>query len=830
MWRNYWTVAVRALAKSKTYSIINIAGLAIGMAACIMILLYIRYEQSYDSWVPDVENTYQFQTYGKNPDDGQEYNIRMASYVTKDRLKKDFPQVVSAAYLQDNEPVFLKDGQASATEDFLFTDDDFLKVVSLPLAAGTTLTAPQTAVITKSEAIKRFGTDQVIGRTLTVISRGEKRDFKINGVLEDLPKNSHMKVNAIMRLDYVTFNASGPQFLTCWGCQSGWVYLKVRPGTDVKAMAAQLPAWEKRNIPDEPIGDIIYNQGRDQDWHFVNLKDVHLGIAQDGAQRPGNDQRSITTFAIIAMLILGMAVVNFTNLATARASQRAREVALRKVLGANRKQLIVQFVGESILISAVSMLLALALVELLVKPFATFLDADISLRYFGSDGILIPAILLTLLVGIASGLYPAFFLSRFQPAQVLKANRSAAETPGSGRLRTALVVLQFAVSIGLIICTAVVYGQTVYARSVDPGFKRDHILQVDELGRAQLWPLAEGIVERTKRIPGVVAAGLTDIGINTNNNNNNFIIPPGSNKQVLIGQYNVGQGFFDAMGLKLVAGRWFDDNRPIDDFTVPYPPQPEVEKALHDRGMNVVINEYAARKLGFQTPQEAIGKVVKGEMVGDDLGLMNVTIIGVVGDSRFRTVHLPIDPIMFHKVRAGPGWMMVRYNGDPREVKAALEREWKQITNEVPFNAKFSEDVMTEAYEKEDARAQMFATFSILAVIIGCLGLFGLAAFTAERRTKEIGIRKVLGARTQDIVRLLVWQFSRPVIIANLIAWPIAWWMMRDWLNGFDQRIALGPTPFVTAALVALTIAIITVVGHAMKVARANPIHALRYE
>jgi putative ABC transport system permease protein len=830
MWRNYWTVAVRALAKSKTYSIINIAGLAIGMAACIMILLYIRYEQSYDQWIPDVENSYQFQTYGKNPDDGQEFSFRMASYVTKDRIKKDFPQVVAAAYIQDNEPVVLKDGQASATEDFMFTDDDFLKVVSLPLVAGTTLTSPQTAVITQSEAIKQFGTDQVLGRTLTVISRGEKRDFKINGVLKDLPRNSHMKVNAIMRLDYGAFNANNPQFLTCWGCQSGWVYLKVRPGTDIKAMQAQLPAWEKRNIPDEPLGDVMYNSGTNQDWRFVNLRDVHLGVADDGAQRPGNDQRTITTFAIIAMLILGMAVVNFTNLATARASQRAREVALRKVLGANRRQLIIQFVGESILISAAAMLLALALVELLVRPFAAFLDADLQLDYLGSGGILLPAIGLTLLVGIVSGLYPAFFLSRFQPAQVLKANRSAAETPGSGRLRAALVVLQFAVSIGLIICTAVIYGQTVYARTVDPGFNRDNILQVDELGRAQLFPIAESIVQRVERIPGVTAAALADIGVNTNNQNNNFIFPPGSNKQVLIGQYNVGVGYLDAMGLRLLAGRWFDANRPMDDATLPYPPEPEVEKALTARGMNVVLNEYAARKLGFKSPQEAVGKTVKGEMFCEDCGLTNINIVGVVADSRFRTVHEPIDSIMFRKVRTGPGWMMVRYNGDPATVKSAIEREWKQITNEVPFNAKFSEDVMTEAYEKEDARAQMFAAFSVLAVIIGCLGLFGLAAFTAERRTKEIGIRKVLGARTRDIVRLLVWQFSRPVIVANLIAWPVAWWLMRDWLNNFDARIDLTPTPFLIAALVALTIAIVTVVGHAFKVARANPIHALRYE
>ncbi len=359
-----------------------------------------------------------------------------------------------------------------------------LKVVSLPLLAGTTLTAPQTAVLTQAEAIKRYGTDQVLGRTLTIISRGLKRDFRIVGILKDVPKNSSMKIKAILRLDFQALNATSPNFLTCWGCQSGWVYLKLRPGSDVKAMQAQEPAWEKRNIPDQPNGNIRFNAGDDQDWHFVNLKDVHLGKAQDGSMTPGNDRRTIETFAIIALLILGMAVVNFTNLATARASQRAREVALRKVLGATRSQLIVQFVAESILISAVAMLLALTLVELLVRPFAAFLDADLTLSYFGHDGILLPAIGLTLLVGLVGGLYPAFFLSRFQPAQVLKANRSASETPGSGRVRAVLVVFQFAVSIGLIICTAVVYGQTVFARSVDPGYKRDHILQVEELSRA----------------------------------------------------------------------------------------------------------------------------------------------------------------------------------------------------------------------------------------------------------------------------------------------------------------------------------------------------------
>ena len=830
MWRNYWTVAVRALAKSKSYSIINIAGLAIGMAACILILLYIDYERSYDGWLPDVENTYQVQTWSPHPSDGEPFFSQMTPYITKDRIRKDFPQVVGAVYALSSAPVFFMDGQASTTKDYLIADDDFLKVVNLPLVSGTSLPAAQTAVLTQTEARNRYGTDDVVGKTLTVISKGVKRDFRITGVIRDVPKNSSMKVNAVLRMDFNSFFATEPNFLTCWGCQSGWVYLKVRPGTDIRQLQAQEPAWEKRNIPDEPNGAIRYNHGDEEDWHFVNLRDIHLGQAQGGAMTPGNDRRSIATFAIIALLILGMAVVNFTNLATARASQRAREVALRKVLGATRRQLIVQFVAESILISAVAMLLALALVELLVRPFAAFLDADLSLRYFGVSGVLLPAIALTFVVGVVSGIYPAFFLSRFQPAQVLKANRSAAETPGSGRVRAALVVLQFAVSIGLIICTAVIYGQTVYARSVDPGYQRDHILQVDDMNRYQLIPQAETIVEQMKRIPGVVAAGLTDIGVATENNSNTGLIPPGSSKMVSIGQYGVSPGFKDAMGLKLLAGRWFDQNRPADDTTLDFPIQKDQEMAYAQRGVNVVMNEYAIRKLGFKSPQDAVGKVIRSELFEPGIGMVNIAIIGVVGDSRFRTVRTPIDPIMFMNVKKGPAWMVIRYRGDPATVQAAIESQWKQITNEVPFQAKFSEDIMRELYKAEDARAKIFAAFSLLAVIIGCLGLFGLAAFTAQRRTKEIGIRKVLGARTRDIVQLLVWQFSRPVIIANVIAWPVAWWMMRSWLNGFDERIPLTPIPFLIAALISLGIAVATVVGHAIKVARANPIHALRYE
>jgi putative ABC transport system permease protein len=832
MWRNYLTVGLRSLLKNRTYAFINILGLAIGMAACLMILLFVRYELSYDTWLPAAENTYQFQTSFKDPDTGEENFGQMAAYRAGEMLKKDYPQIDGKVYGLSTEPVFIKDGQAATMDDFIYVDANFLDVVNLPMVAGdkSALSKINNAVITRSEAIKRYGTDQVMGRTMSLISRGKTRDFTITGVLEDLPKNSHMKITAMARVDFNAFFADTPDFLTCWGCHSGWVWVKLKPGTDPNTINSQFQAWEKRNIPDENAGEARFNQGDFADYAIVNVRDVHLGKAQDAAMSPGNDRGTIITFAVIALLILGMAVVNFTNLATARASQRAREVALRKVLGANRKQLIIQFIGESVLIALIAMLIALALTELLMPSFAAFLDAGMKVSYFGWDGIALPIVFLVLVVGVLGGLYPAFFLSRFQPASVLKANKSSAETPGSGRLRQVLVVGQFAVSIGLIICTGVIYAQTVYARTVDPGYKRDHILQVDELNRYQLLDKGEMIVERTRRIPGVQAVGRTGIGVATQNQNGTGVMVPGKPEPIGIDNYPVDEGFYDAMGLKLVAGRWFDAARPMDDMTQPYPPNPESQRALAQRGGNIVINELAVQRLGFRSPAEAIGKTVRAAMVDNEIGLVPVTIIGVVRDARFRSIREPIAPTLFFNSNGGHTHMIVRFNGDPAAVRGSIENMWKSITADVPFDAKFSDDIIGELYEAEDARAATFAAFAVLAVIVGCLGLFGLAAFTAERRTKEIGIRKVLGARTRDIVRLLVWQFTRPVILANIIAWPVAWWLMRDWLNTFDDRIVLGPTPFVAAGLLALVIAIGTIAAHAVKVASANPIRALRYE
>jgi putative ABC transport system permease protein len=609
------------------------------------------------------------------------------------------------------------------------------------------------------------------------------------------------------------------------------VYLRLRPDADAKAIRAALPEWKRRNIPDEVFGDQTINQGDFGDWDLVSVEDVHLGISDQGAMAPGNDSRTIATFAVIALLILGMACVNFTNLATARASQRAREVALRKVLGASRRQLVLQFLSESILVAGIAMLLALAFVELFLPLLSGFLDADLRLHYFGKGGILLPALFLILLVGAAGGLYPALYLSRFQPAQVLKANKSTAEASGTGRLRSGLVIGQFAVSIGLIICTAIVYAQTVHARTADPGYQREGLLQVEGLNRRQLIPYTEALAREIARVDGVTGVGRTTIGIATGTINNTGIRVPGRQEPVGVGNYIVDDAFFRTIGLDLVAGRTFEASRPADDATMPFPPDIEAERALAARGVNVVVNELAAKRLGFQNPADAVGAQYGMGLARAEVGLVPITIIGVVRDSRFRSIREPLEPIAYRMTTAGHSHLLVRYgDADPSAVRERVEQVWKRFASDAPFVSKFSEEIVAELYNAEQTRAQIFAAFASLAIVVACLGLFGLAAFTAERRTKEIGIRKVLGARSRDIVRLLAWQFSKPVIIANLIAWPAAWWVMRDWLNGFDARIDLGPTPFVLAGLLALAIAIGTIAGHALKVARANPILALRYE
>ncbi len=829
MWRNYLTVGLRALARSKTYAFINIFGLALGLAACLMLLLYVRYETSYDQWLPDAERVYQVQAISTDPENVDSQPQQGAHGVVAESLANAFPEIEAATRAEGQSMTLMQNGEAVSLP-IVAANESFFDIVQLPFLRGDparALADMNSVAVSRSQAINLFGSIDVIDRTIHGTQGGEPYSLRVSGVFEDIPRNSHMYISMVRRITQEEEEACG------WSCINGNVYLKLRPGAHAESINARLEDWERRRIPARNVAGQRVSEGDLFDWKLVNVSDVHLSGAEGEPERPTNDRRTILTFAIIALLILGMAAINFINLATARASQRAREVALRKVLGAQRRQLVAQFLGESMLITGASMLIALAVIELGLPYLAAFLNIELVARYFGPDGILAPVLLLWLFVGLAGGIYPAFYLSRYEPGEVLKANKSTAEPLGSSRLRSALVVAQFAVSIGLVICTIVIHSQTAFARNSDVGFQREGLIQVAGANRAQVIPAREGLMRRIEAIDGVEGVTAGNIWVASGTTLNTDIQIPGQASLPLIGFYSVEPSFFDRLGIRMLAGRALSRDFARDSAWTPFEPEEAVEPAQREivaRGINVVVNEQAAQSMGFASPKEALGKTIRISMYAEELGLTPATIVGVAANTRFRSLREPIEPIIFFD-RGIYSRMIVRYDAaDPERVRREIGRVWREMFPDLPFEGEFADQQLAELYATDAARGQTFAGFAGLAIVIACLGLFGLAAFTAERRTKEIGIRKVFGARSRDIVKLLAWQFSKPVIVANLIAWPVAWWVMRDWLNTFDARIDLGPTPFVLAGLLALVIAIGTIAGHALRVSRTNPIHALRYE
>ncbi len=829
MWRNYLTVGLRSLAKNKTYAFINIFGLAVGLAACLMLLLYVRYETSYDQWLPDAERVYQVQAIGTGEGVAGGQPQQGAHGVVAQSLAQAFPEI-EAATRADGESITVTLNGEALSLPIVAANESFFDILQLPFLRGSrerALADMNSVAISRTQAMTLFGSVDVVGRTVDGLVSGEPYSLRVSGGFEDIPRNSHMYFSMVRRITEEEAEQCA------WTCINGNVYLKLRPGADAKSINARLQEWERRGIPARNVAGQGVSVGDLFHWRLVNVRDVHLSGAEGASERPGNDRRTIVTFAIIALLILGMAAINFVNLATARAGQRAREVALRKVLGAQRRQLVAQFLSESLLITGAAMLIALAIVELALPYLGAFLGIALEVGYFGLDGILLPVLLLWAVVGLAGGIYPAFYLSRYEPGEVLKANKSAAEPLGTGRLRSALVVAQFAVSIGLIVCTIVVYAQTAFARNSDLGFRREGLIQIAGGNRAQVIPAREELMRRIAAVDGVAGVTAGNMFVATGQTLNTDVQIPGRAAMPLIGFYSVEPSFFETLGIRVLAGRPLSRDFAKDNAWTPYEPEEAVEpaqRAIAARGLNIVVNEEGARRMGYRDPATAVGKTIRINMYDEEVGMTPATIVGVVANSRFRSLREPLEPIMFFD-RGIYSRIIVRYaSAQPERVRQEISRVWRQMFPDVPFEGEFADEQLAQLYQTETARGQTFAGFALLAVAIACLGLFGLAAFTAERRTKEIGIRKVFGARSRDIVRLLAWQFSKPVIVANIIAWPVAWWVMRDWLNNFDARIDLGPGPFLIAGLLALGIAIGTIVGHALRVSRTNPIHALRYE
>jgi putative ABC transport system permease protein len=507
-----------------------------------------------------------------------------------------------------------------------------------------------------------------------------------------------------------------------------------------------------------------------------------------------------------------VAGVNFTNLATARASLRAREVALRKVVGARKRQLVMQFVTEAVLTALLALLIAFAATELLLPLYSGFLGHTITLDYLGNWRFVAAMIAIAGMTGLIGGIYPAFILSSFRPGRVL--HSKAAGSGMTGVLRTILVIFQFAVSIGLAIAAAVIFTQIHFANQLDLGFDRDNIVlvPVNQADRSQ--KTLESMPAEISALPGVAGVSLSDKVPGSTNSPANVVRIPATGASIQVMSYSVSPDFAAVYGVKLEAGRFLSRDRGMD---LHHGTEPE-------DGRNVVIDDQAARAFGF-TPGSAVGKTI--DLVGG-----RVTIVGVVHNVLFAGAQaVQIAPTVFYNDPDRYSDISVRLKaGQIPQTLTAMDRIWRRNVPARPFYSRFVEESLNKLYVDSERQGALLSVFVILAVFIASLGLFGLAAFVVERRTKEIGIRKIMGARTGDIIRLLLWQFSIPVLLANAIAWPVTYYCLRQWLEGYAYRISLNPGYFVAAGFAALCIAWTTVFFHALRVARANPIHALRYE
>lgn len=832
MLKNYLLTALRNLKKHRLYSFITIGGLAVGLAACLLILLFVRDELSYDDWLPEVDRVAKleitFTVPGREP-----MAFGQTPGPAKPALEKDFSSDIERAVRVFNSGSLVSFGDKQFRERIAYVDPGFFQVFDLPMVSGVreqALANNASIILSRTMVEKYFGDETAVGRTLTV--DGE-HDYAVVGVFEDLPRNTHLDLEMIALFDLPRYEKQ-PWIAQSWTSANIYTYVQFRSPEAIERVAADLPAFVDRNVELQIPGFENATLSDHITFDLMPVADIHLHTEKPGTMKPGGDFTTVITFSAIALLILLIACINFVNLATARSMSRAREVAMRKAVGATRGQLIGQFLGESLLTAFVALILAVALVELGLGPYNDFLDKELSLDLVGDPSLLAIMAGLVVVVGVLGGAYPAIYLSRFRPARVLKANQSSAS--GGTLLRNSLVVSQFAISIGLIVATTVVYAQRDYARNLDLGFDQSDRLALLDLPRLEEDGVsAESFQKELAKLPNVRAVSLSSDTPPLRSNNNTILFPnptPGEHN-FIIETLRVDANFFGVFGVKPTAGRLFSNELESDILYVP-------EDKTQEGTQSIVVNETFVRKLGFADAQQAIGAVF-WEIEGPDKEFQRVrtTVIGVIPDMQMRSIDFVVTPMMYILQAPDSKFLDVAAlhvaPGEMESTLAAVEALWERSVPDKPIRTAFVDAEIAAQYDAIEKRGLMFGAFSILAVLIACLGLFGLAAFAAERRTKEIGVRKALGASVLDIVRLLMWQFSKPVLIANLIAWPVTFYAMTQWLETFKYHIELTDplllvAVFGGAGAAAMLIAWLTVAGQAARVARANPIHALRCE
>jgi putative ABC transport system permease protein len=834
MIQNYLLTAWRHLSANKLFAVINVFGLAVGIMSCVLILMFVRDELSYDKWLADADRIVRLHTGFYMPDRPPFLSVNAAGRMME-AVRDYAPDLVeNGVRVVEDRVTILKDDKVFS-EDIVYADPSFFSIFKLPFRYGSadmSFNQATHVVISERAAIRYFGRTDVLGEQFSICCEGDEPTvLQVSGVMKNLPENSHMAFEAVVYMEPSMFDHA-PNILNTWTSVNTFTYFKLKQNSTPAELEERIRYWLDNESPIKEMVDEGVTPSDLVKLRFMAVPDLHLYATKHsgnmGDFKPLGDIDLVYAFVAIAALVLIIASINFMNLSTARASQRAREVALRKLMGASRNQVAAQFLGEAVCIALFALIVALAAVEVVLPLYNDAIDKNLTMTIYEDPALALGMVLVTVLIGLLSGSYPAFYLSRYRPARTLKSTQSA--DTGQGRVRAMLVVFQFAVSIGLAVCTLVIYGQTLFAHNLDLGYDYDNKLVLSGMNQPAAASQVQTIVNELSRIEGVKEVVLSgEVPSQDYENNTGFRLldpPEGADSEgKILNYYRVGFGFFEAYDMKMAAGRPFDPRFGSDEVTpVPYDDESVGESS-------VVINESAARQLGFVDAAAAIGHTLRGEAPG--AGVQHLTIIGVAKDVYFRSIKFGVRPSVFVNYPNSFRVATISYDTeDTSRLVGNIEYVWKKLVPQTPVNLRFLNDMMFAQYRNEEGQAKLFAAFSLLAVVVACLGLYGLASFAAERRTREIGIRKVMGARIADIIRLLVWQFSTPVLVANLIAWPFAWYVMSDWLEGFSYRIDSGF--ILLASLIAgtgaLAIAWLTVASRALKVASESPINALRYE
>ena len=796
MFKNYLKIALRNFQRHKGYSFINIAGFAIGMAVCLLILIYVRHELSYDKYHKDGDRVFRIaqdiQTQTSNR------IFAPISPMVALTLKAEFPQVEYAARALTTSPRLVKREETLFYEDrFMYADQELFDVLTIPLILGNpqeALTRPQTLVISERIAQTYFGKDNPLGKILNI----NQQDFEITGVAVNSPENTHMKYDLIASMETLADLSE----MTNWYSTMFYTYLKVRPNVNMEEFFQQVA-----HLADKYVEERLAPRGISYNYFLQSLSGIHLHSPIRYDVEPPGNPIYVYIFSFVGLFILLIACLNFMNLATARSSNRAKEVGLRKVVGAQRLQLVSQFLGESLMVSLLSLGLAMLIVKLTIPLVTRMTGITLSFSQLLTPWVLIPLIAGSILVGLAAGVYPAFVLSAFRPVSTLKGILRSGSRGFT--MRTILVVVQFAISIVLIFGTMIMYKQFHFMKNQHLGFEKEQQLILPLRGGISITENYESVKDHFSRHPSITSAAVSSSvpGRPLSSFSIRIVGEDDERSQDMFHMF-FDHDFVPNYGIEMVAGRAF-----------------QKEMSTDIRGA-FLINKAAVKAFGWRNPEDALGKRLQTGFGGR----IN-PIIGVAKNFHYRGLQSEVEPLVMEFQPDIFRYITLSIEiSNLKETLAFVESQWKTMFSGNPYESFFLDTDFEQQYRSDEQVGRIFGIFTVLGLFIACLGLLGLASFTAESRTKEIGIRKVLGASVTGIVFMLSKQFTKWVLLANVIAWPVAYYIMSRWLKNFAYRADINILIFVISGLLVLAIALLTVSFQSIRAATADPADSLRYE